>query len=660
MFPLPKVVSRFSFRCVGTFRTLQNIKSPVPNDLEVALSVKPHPIRDVAKEIGLKENEIEPHGKGFYGKLDTEAILKRTKNNALGNYVLVAGVTPTPLGEGKSTVSVGLSQAFGHINKNVFTCIRQPSMGPTFGIKGGAAGGGYSQVIPMDDFNLHLTGDIHAITIANNLIFAAINARMFHEGRQKDTALFLRLTELKDGSRGFSESQKKRLLKLGVDPKAKVTDLSEQEASRFAKLDINPDTISVRPCVDVNDRILREISIGLGVDEMKNPKGGDAVTAATRRTGFDISVASELMAIIALTKDLGDLRKRVGEMVIGLSHSGEAITNEDLGVAGAVTILLKEVIKPTIMQTLEGTPVLVHAGPFANIAHGNSSVIADQLALRLVGQDGFVVTEAGFGADIGGEKFMDIKCRASGLMPDVVVLVCTIRSQKMHGGGPAVVSGRPLAKEYKEEHVELVTAGGDNMKRHVEAMKKFGIPVIVCLNKFAGDTDAEIEVLRKKALEAGAEDLVVSNHHAEGGKGATGLATKVAEICAQKKANFRYLYEANITIKEKINKIVTEIYGGKNVTYSEEAERKIEAYTKLNYHQLPICMAKTPLSFTGNPTIKGAPTGFTIHIRDIKASVGAGFLYPLVGEIRTMPGLPTRPAFYDVDIDENGQALGLF
>eukprot|EP00397_Hematodinium_sp_SG-2012_P017052 GEMP01017422.1.p1 GENE.GEMP01017422.1~~GEMP01017422.1.p1 ORF type:complete len:659 (+),score=165.40 GEMP01017422.1:20-1996(+) len=651
--------SRTAYRGLGTFRALKSVKSPVPPDFEVASSVKPLPIARIGKEAGLLPDEIEPYGKGLFGKLDSTAIMKRLKDKPLGSYVLVAGVTPTPLGEGKSTVSVGLSQALGHLNKRVFTCIRQPSMGPTFGIKGGAAGGGYAQVIPMDDFNLHLTGDIHAISIANNLVFAAINARMFHEGRQSDKPLFLRLTEYKDASRGFSESQKLRLKNLGI-AKTDPADFTPEEMRRFARLDIDPATVTVRPCVDVNDRILREVEIGLGEDEIKTPKGVESKTDATRRVGFDITVASELMAIVALATSVSDLRKRVGQMVIGLSRSGEAVTCEDLGVAGAVTILLKEAIKPTIMQTLEGTPVLVHAGPFANIAHGNSSVIADQVALRLVGPDGFVITEAGFGADIGGEKFLDIKCRASGLAPDVAVLVCTVRSQKMHGGGPPVLSGKPLAREYKEEHTELVAAGSDNMKRHIEALKKFGIPVIVALNQFVTDTPAEIEVLRQKSLEAGAEDLVVAAHFTEGGAGAKELAQKVIEVAAKKEAKFKYLYDLDISVKDKIHTIVTEIYGGRGVTYSEEAEEKIKAYTALGYDNLPICMAKTPLSFTGDPSVKGAPTGFTIHIRDIKASVGAGFLYPLVGDIRTMPGLPTRPAFYDVDIDEEGQAIGLF
>lgn len=667
MVPVTRPVTRFVWhinrRSIATFKALTTLKNPVPSDSDVAFSIPSQPIQNIGKAIGLLPEEIEPQGKGLFGKVDAQAILKRTTGAELGNYILVAGVTPTPLGEGKSTVAVGLSQAFGHINKNVFTCIRQPSMGPTFGIKGGAAGGGYSQVIPMDDFNLHLTGDIHAITIANNLLLAAINARIFHESRQKDGPLFLRLTELKDTSRAFSDSQKKRLIKLGIDPNLNPADLNDADQGRFARLDINPDTITVRPCVDVNDRILREIQVGLGEEEVKNAKGADAITPATRRTGFDISVASELMAIMALTKDLRDLRKRCGDLVVGLSNNGDAVTAEDLGVAGAVTILLKEAIKPTIMQTLEGTPVMVHAGPFANIAHGNSSVIADQIALRLVGKDGFVVTEAGFGADIGGEKFMNIKCRASGLKPTVAVLVVTIRSQKMHGGGPGVTPGKPLAKEYKEERIDLVEAGGDNMVRHIQAMRKFGVPVVVCLNKFATDTDAEIDALRKKALAAGAEDLVVAKHHAEGGKGAIDLAKKVTEVAAAtraKESEFKYLYDLDSTIKSKIETIVTQIYGGKDVTYSEEAERKIEAYTKLNFHKLPICMAKTPLSLTGNPSVKGAPSGFSIHIRDIKASIGAGFLYPLVGEIKTMPGLPTRPAFYDVDIDNEGNATGLF
>ena len=622
------------------------LRYPVPSDIDIAQAAELKPIAQVAEEVGLRRDELELYG-DYKAKVKLE-VLDRLEDVPDGVYIDVTAITPTPLGEGKSTTMVGLSQALGaHLGKRVFTCIRQPSQGPTFGIKGGAAGGGYSQVIPMEDFNLHLTGDIHAITAANNLLAAALDARMFHESRQSDEALFRRLCPPdKDGNRRFSTSMLKRLQKLGID-KTDPNDLSETEISRFARLDIDPETLTWRRVVDTNDRMLRTITIGQGPDE----KG------FTRETGFDITVASEIMAILALTTDLADMRERFGRIVIGTNRQGEAVTAEDLGVAGAMTVLMKDAIKPTLMQTLEGTPVFVHAGPFANIAHGNSSIVADRIALKLAD---YVVTESGFGADIGMEKFFDIKCRYSGLIPSVVVLVATVRALKMHGGGPKVSAGKPLGPAYTEENLDLLRAGLGNLQVHIKNALSFGIPVVVAVNSFADDTEAEVELVRQAALEAGAEDAAVSRHWMEGGEGAVKLAEAVVKA-AEKPSNFKFLYPLDIPIKEKIETICREIYGADGVDYSPEAETKIELYTKLGFDRIPLCMAKTHLSLSHDPNLKGVPKGFRVPINDIRASVGAGFLYPLVGEMRTMPGLPTRPVFYDVDLDlETGRVLGLF
>ena len=624
------------------------IKHPVPSDIEIAQAAVISPIKEAAASLGLTEDDIDYYGK-YKAKVHLD-VLEKLKDRPQGKYIDVTAITPTPLGEGKTTTTVGLSQALGaHLGKKVVTCIRQPSQGPTFGIKGGAAGGGYSQIVPMEDFNLHLTGDIHAITAANNLLAAAIDTRVFHEIGQNDEQLFNRLCPpAKDGSRKFSPIMFKRLKKLGID-KTDPNELTPEERSRFVRLDIDPDSITWRRVVDINDRMLRGITIGEGPKE----KG------RTRKTGFDITVASEIMAILALTTDLQDMRERLGKMVIGTSRSGEAITADDLGVGGALTVLMKDAIMPNLMQTLEDTPAFVHAGPFANIAHGNSSILADKIALKLVGEDGYVLTESGFGADIGMEKFFDIKCRYSGLVPDAVVLVATIRALKMHGGGPAVKAGQPLDHAYTEENLELLEKGCGNMVAHIKNAKRFGIPVVVAVNKFKDDTDAEIELVRKIAKEAGAEDAVMSNHWAEGGAGAVELGKAVIAAC-QQPSDFKFLYPLDISIKEKIEIIAKEIYGADGVEYSPEAEKQIETYTRLGFDKLPMCMAKTHLSLSHDAKLKGVPTGFTIPIREIRASVGAGFLYPLVGQMSTMPGLPTRPVFYDVDIDENGRVVGLF
>ena len=622
------------------------LRFPVPSDIDIAQAAELKPIAQVAEEVGLRRDELELYG-DYKAKVKLE-VLDRLKDVPDGVYIDVTAITPTPLGEGKSTTMVGLSQALGaHLGKRVFTCIRQPSQGPTFGIKGGAAGGGYSQVIPMEDFNLHLTGDIHAITAANNLLAAALDARMFHESRQSDEALFRRLCPPdKAGNRRFSPSMLKRLQKLGID-KTDPNDLTEAEISRFARLDIDPETLTWRRVVDTNDRMLRTITIGQGPDE----KG------FTRETGYDITVASEIMAILALTTDLPDMRERFGRIVIGTNRQGEAITAEDLGVAGAMTVLMKDAIKPTLMQTLEGTPVFVHAGPFANIAHGNSSIVADRIALKLAD---YVVTESGFGADIGMEKFFDIKCRYSGLIPSVVVLVATVRALKMHGGGPKVSAGKPLDPAYTEENLDLLRAGLGNLQAHIKNALSFGIPVVVAVNSFADDTEAEVELVQQAALEAGAEDAAVSRHWMEGGEGAVKLAEAVVKA-AEKPSNFKFLYPLDIPIKEKIETICREIYGADGVDYTPEAEAKIELYTRLGFDKIPLCMAKTHLSLSHDPNLKGVPTGFRVPINDIRASVGAGFLYPLVGEMRTMPGLPTRPVYFDVDLDlETGRVIGLF
>jgi formyltetrahydrofolate synthetase len=621
-------------------------RKDVPSDIEIAQAAHPKPILEIADTVGLAAEELELHGP-YTAKVPL-TVLDRLQGTDNGKYILVTAITPTPLGEGKSTTMVGLSQAIGaHLNKRVFTCIRQPSQGPTFGIKGGAAGGGYSQVVPMEEFNLHLTGDLHAITAANNLLAAAIDTRMYHESRQTDEALFRRLFPSdKEGRSHFTPSMMRRLEKLGIEAED-PDELSEEERSRFVRLDIDPETINWRRVVDTNDRMLREITIGQGPKE----------NGFTRKTGFDITVASEVMAVLALASDLQDMRERFSRIVVGRSKSGEAVTAEDIGAAGAMTVLMRDAIKPTFMQTLEGTPVFVHAGPFANIAHGNSSIIADRIALKLAD---YVVTEAGFGADIGMEKFFNIKCRYSGLVPNAVVLVATIRALKMHGGGPKVVAGKPLDRAYTEENLELLRAGLPNMIHHIENARRFGIPVVVAINWFADDTPAEVRMVAEAALEAGADAAVPTTHWADGGAGSVELAKAVVEA-AEKPSEFDFLYPLDISIKEKIETICLEIYGADGVDFEPLAESKIEAFTEMGFDRIPICMAKTHLSLSHDPTLKGVPKGYRVPIRDIRASVGAGFLYPLVGAMSTMPGLPTRPAYMDVDIDlETGRVLGLF
>ena len=626
--------------------TRLKLLTPVPSDIDVAQAGKLKTVLQIAAEIGLRASDLELYGP-YKAKvhLNVRDRLARRKN---GKYIVVTAITPTPLGEGQTTTTVGLSQALGaHLGQRVFTCIRQPSQGPTFGIKGGAAGGGYSQIIPMEDFNLHLTGDIHAITAANNLMAAAIDARMFHEHEQPDNEKLFNAfcPRDKSGQRRFAEAHLRRMKRLGFsvsDPDA----LTPEQKRQLFRLDIDPASLTWNRVMDVNDRMLRQITIGQGAEE----KG------FTRVTGFDITVASEIMAILALTTSLEDMRERLGAMVFGTSTRGEPVTAEDLGVAGALTVLMKDAIMPNLMQTLEGTPAFVHAGPFANIAHGNSSIVADQIALKLAD---YVVTEAGFGADIGMEKFMDIKCRYSGLTPDAVVLVATIRALKMHGGGPRVVAGKPLDKAYTDENLALLEAGMPNMLRHIQNAKRYGVPVVVAVNSFATDTEAEIELVKQFAVAAGAEGAYKCTHWMHGGQGALDLGRAVMAATKKRKA-FQFLYPLDSSIKDKIEAIAR-FYGADGVDYTPEAEAKVELYTRLGFDQLPICMAKTHLSFTADGNIKGAPTGFRIPIRDLRASVGAGFLYPLVGSMRTMPGLPTRPVFFDVDLDlATGKVKGLF
>ncbi|KAH8685734.1 formate--tetrahydrofolate ligase-domain-containing protein [Tricladium varicosporioides] len=633
------------------------LQDPVPSDIAISRAQNPKQITRVAKEVGIAGHELEPYG-AYKAKVDL-SLLKRLEHRRNGRYVVVTGITPTPLGEGKSTTTMGITQAIGaHLNRIAFANVRQPSQGPTFGIKGGAAGGGYSQVIPMDEFNLHLTGDIHAITAANNLLAAAIETRMFHENTQKDAALYKRLVPTKKGKREFQPIMFRRLKKLGIT-KTDPNELTEDEIHRFARLDIDPSTITWRRVLDVNDRHLRGITVGTAATE----KG------QTRETGFDISVASECMAILALSNDLNDMRERLGRMVIGSSRNGDPVTCDDIGAGGALTALMKDAIKPNLMQTLEGTPVFVHAGPFANISIGASSILADKLALKLAGTEadenhnektGFVITEAGFDFTMGGERFFNIKCRSSGLVPDVVVIVATVRALKVHGGGPPIAPGAPLDKVYREENVEILRKGCVNLKKHISNARHYGVPVVVAINKFETDTEAEIEVVREEAIAAGAEDAIPANHWAEGGKGAVNLAKGVI-AASEKEKNLSLLYSLEGDVQTRIEAIGKKMYGADKVEFSEVAQKKVDTYTKQGFGNLPICIAKTQYSLSHDPDLKGAPTGFTVPIRDVRLAAGAGYLYALAADIQTIPGLPTAPGYLNVDVDtETGEIDGLF
>ena len=562
-------------------------------DIQIAQKAKKLPIEKIAQKLKIDKKYLIPYG-NYIAKIDL-SILEKTKNKKRAKYVVVTAITPTPLGEGKTVTTIGLSMALNRIGKLTSTCIRQPSLGPVFGIKGGAAGGGYSQVLPMEDYNLHFTGDVHAVGLAHNL-----------------AAAFLDNSLLKGN-----------------------------------KLNINPEKIYWRRVVDVSDRALRNIKIGQGTKE-------DGVA---RDTGFDITVASEIMAILALASGLKDLRKRIGRIVLAENYDGKPITCEDLKVAGAMTVLLKEAIKPNLIQTLDNTPCFVHAGPFGNIAHGNSSIIADRIALAY---SDYVVTEAGFGADLGAEKFFDIKCRTSGLVPDVAVMVCSIRALKAHSGKFKIVAGMPLDTCLKTEDIKAIEEGICNLEKQIENVLTFGIPVVVAINRFACDTDKEVEFVKKKAKEFGAYDCCVSDVFSKGSKGGVELAKAVTRAAEEKKKKkFKFLYPLDIPIKEKIRVIATKIYGAKDVEFMPAAEEKIKLFTERGYDKLPVCMAKTHLSLSCNPNEKGRPRDFVFPIRDVRASVGAGFLYMLCGTMQTMPGLPSHPAGEHIDIDEKGNVTGL-
>jgi len=565
------------------------------SDLEIAQSATMKQIMDIAKDIGILEDEIDLYGR-YMAKIDL-SILERLKDKPVGKFISVTAITPTPLGEGKTVTALGLGQGLAKIGKKVMNTNRQPSKGPTFGIKGGAAGVGYSQVLPMENINLHFTGDIHAIETAHNLCAAAIDNHISHGN------------------------------KLGIDA----------------------NNVTWRYCQDLNSRALRDVVVGLGGSANGYP----------RQTGFDITVATETMAIIALASGLKDLRERIGRAVVGYTYDGNPVTTEDLHVAGAMTVLLKEALKPNLVQTTENTPVITHAGPFANVAHGNNSALADMIALRLTD---YVVTESGFGADIGFEKLVNVKCRQSGLKVDTAVVVASVRALKMHGGGFLLKPGQKYAnvKEQAEtENLPALEKGCANLAKAISIVKTFGIPAVVAVNRFTSDTDAEVELVKKMALESGAFAVEVSEAWAKGGNGTTKLAEAVVKA-VEEPHEMKLLYPDSASIKEKIEAIATKIYGADGVIYEPLAEKRVKLYTKLGYDKFPMNMAKTHLSISHDPTLKNVPKGFMLPIRDIRASIGAGFLYPLCGAMSTMPGLPSVPAFEAVDIDEDGKTVGLF
>ncbi len=564
------------------------------SDIEIAQSAKMLPILEITRSLGIPDDYVENYGK-YKAKLTLD-LLDYLEERPKGKYIVVTAITPTPLGEGKTTTAIGLGQAMGRLGKSVINTIRQPSLGPVFGIKGGAAGGGYAQCVPMEDFNLHFTGDTHAVATAHNLLAAFLDASILHKNL----------------------------------------------------LNIDPLTITWPRVLDISDRALRNIVIGLGGSQNGYP----------RETGFDIAVASEVMAILALTTGLKDLRERLGRIVVGYTYDGNPVTAEDLQCAGAMAVLMKDAIKPNVIQTLENTPVFVHAGPFANIAHGNSSVLADMMATRLAN---YTITEAGFGADIGAEKMFNIKCRHSGLRVDAAVLVATIRALKMHGGAIKAVPGKPLDTEaLAKENLEALDKGCENLDKQIENVLLHGVPCIVALNHFPTDSDREVAFVLERAKKAGASAAVVSKVWAEGGAGGIDLAKAVIDVTENEPADFRFLYSLDAPIKEKIETIATKVYGADGVDYLPLANRQIRRYTRLGFGNLPICMAKTHLSLSHDPNLKGRPRGFRVTVREVRASMGAGFLYPLLGEMRTMPGLPSKPAGAGMDIDEDGRITGLF
>lgn len=565
------------------------------SDLEISQEAELRPIQEVAEDLGVNPDAIELYGK-YKAKVPIDELgdtfPPRTRPEA--RYILVTAITPTPFGEGKSVTTIGLSMALNRLGKRAVATVRQPSMGPVFGIKGGAAGGGYSQVVPMEAMNLHLTGDIHAVTIAHDLLAAFVDNHLYHGNG----------------------------------------------------LDIDPFSITWRRVLDVSDRSLRRIIVGLG----------GRTSGVPRETGFDITAASEVMAALALARNLKDFRRRLGSIIVGSTREDTPVTADDLRCAGAMTVVMLDALKPTLMQTLEGTPCLIHAGPFGNIAHGCSSIIADYVGLRYCD---YVVTEAGFGADMGAEKFFNIKCRASGLKPHAVVVVCSIRALKMHSGRFRVVPGRPLPQELFEEDIEALREGMPNLQKQVENVLMFGVPAIIAINRFPTDKEREIEFVREEARAYGAEDVVVSELHAKGSAGGEQLAEAVIRA-AERPGNFQVLYPDEMPIHEKIRTIATRIYGADDVEILPTAVKQIDQFTHWGLDKMPICMAKTHLSLSHDPKLKGRPSGFTVPVREIRAAAGAGFLYALCGNIMTMPGLPSEPGGTRVDIDENGRIVGLF
>ena len=563
----------------------------LPKNLEVARRAKLESLSEIGAEIGIGEHLLEPYGEGV-AKIKLEAI-EELAGRPKAKYVVVSGMTPTPLGEGKTTTTVGLGQAFKHIGKTATVTVRQASMGPVFGIKGGAAGGGYSQIVPMEALNLHLTGDTHAVTEANNQLAAMIDDHLYQGNA----------------------------------------------------LGIEPHSITWRRVIDVNDRALRHIVVGLGA----------RTDGVPRQSGFDITAASEAMAILALSTSLHDMRSRLGRIVIGADAYGNPVTAEDLKAAGVMTVIMKEALKPNLMQTLENTPALVHAGPFGNIATGNSSIVADLIGIR--GGD-FLITEAGFGADMGAERFFNIKCRYSGLEPDAAVLVATVRALKAHSGRHEVRAGKPLPEEMQEENPDDVYAGAANLMKQIDNIRLHGVSPVVAINAFPSDHESEYEVIREVAKERGAR-VAVCNHFSEGGAGAVELAEAVAEA-AEEPSSFRFLYPERASLREKIEAIATKVYGAKDVEYDPQAARILDSYEQSGFGGLPLCIAKTHLSISSDPSLKGAPSGWTLPVREVRASVGAGFVYPICGDVRTMPGLSASPAAEGIDIDENGEIVGLF
>jgi formate--tetrahydrofolate ligase len=561
-----------------------------PSDLEIARAAKLAPLTDIAAQMGIGPHLLEQHGEDL-AKIKLEAI-EELSSRPKAKYVVVTAITPTPLGEGKTTTTVGLGQAMQHIGKKAVISLRQPSMGPTFGIKGGAAGGGYSQVIPMELLNLHLTGDFHAVTAAHNLLSAMVDNHL-HQGNE-----------------------------LG--------------------LDIN--NITWRRVLDVNDRSLRNIIVGLG----------GKMDGVTRQTGFDITAASEVMAIFALSTSLDDMRARMGRIVVGYTNDGDPVTAEQLKGAGSMAVIMKEALKPNLLQTLEHTPVIVHAGPFGNIAHGNSSIVGDLIGIR--GGD-YLITEAGFGADMGAERFFNIKCRTSGMVPDAAVLVATVRALKAHSGKFKITPGKPLPADLLAENPDDVRAGAANLIKQIENVKVHGVSPVVAINAFPGDFASEHQAIREIAESVGAR-VAVCTHFSDGGAGATDLARAVVEACDEP-SNFQFCYEDADSLKTKIEKVATKIYGAANVTYSAAANTQLARYEKNGFGHLPVCIAKTHLSISADASLKGAPTGHTVNVREVRASVGAGFIYPICGDMTTMPGLGSAPAASIIDFDEHGVIQGL-